>query len=117
MFARRAKALFEETGRRLPVPWISGRFNYWWLYFLFGFRVATSFDEPVLGSFNFKGGGQLPCHFSPLVRLTLYTSAFIAENVRAGSNPSLTGKPRQPSHLGCLEKIQLIWSQSLKHCE
>jgi len=40
---------------------------------------------PVLGTFNFSGGGSLSPEFATLlVGLTLYTAAFIAEIVRAG---------------------------------
>ena len=61
IFARRAKVLFEETGKRLPVAWIGvavliiGGYIF---YLVSG--SPLSFDEPVLGRFNFKGGGQLP---------------------------------------------------------
>ena len=48
-------------------------------------RGPLGFDIPVLGKFNFKGGGQIPLPlFSLWFALTIYTSAFIAENVRAG---------------------------------
>jgi len=85
VFAKRAKARFEETGQRLPVGLISlativgGGYI---LYLIAGSPLV--FDEPVLGRFNFKGGGQLPLPlFSLWFALTLYTAAFIAENVRA----------------------------------
>jgi len=86
VFAKRAKARFEETGQQLPVGLISLATIVGGGYILY--LIAGSpliFDEPVLGRFNFKGGGQLPLPlFSLWFALTLYTAAFIAENVRAG---------------------------------
>lgn len=52
-------------------------------YFLTG--RPLSFEVPVLGGFNFSGGMVLiPELVALLVALTVYTSAFIAEIVRAG---------------------------------
>ena len=65
MFARRAKALFEETGQRLPVLWISAAaliIGGYIFYLVSG--SPLSFDEPVLGRFNFKEAGSYHCHFS-----------------------------------------------------
>ena len=106
MFARRAKALFEETGRRLPVPWISAAaliIGGYIFYLVSG--SPLSFDEPVLGRFNFKGGGQLPLPlFSLWFALTLYTSAFIAENVRAGIQSVSHGQTEAAFALGLSRK-------------
>ncbi|MDA0961423.1 MAG: ABC transporter permease subunit [Proteobacteria bacterium] len=52
-------------------------------YFVLG-RPVT-FDSPVLGGFNFQGGTQLRNSFIAIwLALSLYTGAFIAENVRGG---------------------------------
>ena len=106
MFARRAKALFEETGQRLPVPWISAAaliIGGYIFYLVSG--SPLSFDEPVLGRFNFKGGGQLPLPlFSLWFALTLYTSAFIAENVRAGIQSVSHGQTEAAHALGLSRK-------------
>jgi general L-amino acid transport system permease protein len=106
IFARRAKLLFEETGRRLPVAWIGvavliiGGYIF---YIVSG--SPLSFDEPVLGRFNFKGGGQLPLPlFSLWFALTLYTSAFIAENVRAGIQSVFHGQTEAAHALGLSRK-------------
>ena len=106
MFARRAKVLFEETGKRLPVAWIGvavliiGGYIF---YLVSG--SPLSFDEPVLGRFNFKGGGQLPLPlFSLWFALTLYTSAFIAENVRAGIQSVSHGQTEAAHALGLSRK-------------
>ena len=106
MFARRAKALFEETGQRLPVLWICAAaliIGGYIFYLVSG--SPLSFDEPVLGRFNFKGGGQLPLPlFSLWFALTLYTSAFIAENVRAGIQSVSHGQTEAAFALGLSRK-------------
>ena len=106
MFARRAKALFEETGQRLPVLRISAAaliIGGYIFYLVSG--SPLSFDEPVLGRFNFKGGGQLPLPlFSLWFALTLYTSAFIAENVRAGIQSVSHGQTEAAFALGLSRK-------------
>jgi len=106
VFARRAKTRFEETGRRLPVFWISvgvlvaGGYV---LYLIAGSPLG--FDVPVLGRFNFKGGGQLPLPlFSLWFALTIYTAAFIAENVRAGIQSVSHGQTEASHALGLSRK-------------
>ena len=66
---------------------------------------------PVLGRFNFKGGGQLPLPlFSLWFALTLYTAAFIAENVRAGIQSVSHGQTEAAQALGLSRKdtIRLV---------
>jgi general L-amino acid transport system permease protein len=106
VFAKRAKARFEETGQQLPVGLISlatiGGGGYI-LYLISGSPLI--FDEPVLGRFNFKGGGQLPLPlFSLWFALTLYTAAFIAENVRAGIQSVSHGQNEAAHALGLSRK-------------
>jgi len=106
VFARRAKVRFQETGQQLPVVWISLGAVIGGGYILY--LVAGSpliFDEPVLGRFNFKGGGQLPLPlFSLWFALTLYTAAFIAENVRAGIQSVSYGQTEASHALGLSRK-------------
>jgi len=106
VFARRAKIRFQETGQQLPVVWISLGAVIGGGYILY--LVAGSpliFDEPVLGRFNFKGGGQLPLPlFSLWFALTLYTAAFIAENVRAGIQSVSYGQTEASHALGLSRK-------------
>jgi general L-amino acid transport system permease protein len=106
VFARRAKARFEETGHKLPVGLISLAAIFVGGYILY--LIAGSpliFDEPVLGRFNFKGGGQLPLPlFSLWFALTLYTAAFIAENVRAGIQSVSQGQNEAAHALGLSRK-------------
>lgn len=48
---------------------------------------ATGWDRPVLQGFNFNGGWRLPPELLALaVGISVYNSAFIAENVRASIN-------------------------------
>lgn len=50
-----------------------------------GYGAPTALDIPVLSGFNFKGGLTLSPEFAALLLgLILYTSAFVAEIVRAG---------------------------------
>ena len=80
----RARAVQEDTGVR-PVTW-------WKSLLILGapfiaLMVALGFhlEVPVLGRFNFSGGVLLQhAYTSLLIALVLYTSAFIAEIVRAG---------------------------------
>ncbi|MGB0359176.1 MAG: amino acid ABC transporter permease [Litorivicinaceae bacterium] len=106
VFAKRAKARFEETGQQLPVGLISLATIVGGGYILY--LIAGSpliFDEPVLGRFNFKGGGQLPLPlFSLWFALTLYTAAFIAENVRAGIQSVSHGQNEAAHALGLSRK-------------
>jgi len=112
VFAKRAKARFEETGQQLPVGLISLATIVGGGYILY--LIAGSpliFDEPVLGRFNFKGGGQLPLPlFSLWFALTLYTAAFIAENVRAGIQSVSHGQNEAAHALGLSRKdtVRLI---------
>jgi len=111
-FARRARVRFEETGEQVPTGWISLGVIFGGGYFLY--LIAGSplvFDEPVLGRFNFKGGGQLPLPlFSLWFALTLYTAAFIAENVRAGIQAVSQGQNEAAHALGMSRKdtVRLI---------
>jgi general L-amino acid transport system permease protein len=82
-YARRRQ---EATGEQLPVLWMSlGLFFLPTLlaYLLLGRPVTL--ELPELGGFNFSGGIQVRNSFIALwLALSLYTSAFIAENVRGG---------------------------------
>ena len=102
IFIKRANQRFDETGQRLPVFWISTAVFFagaYVLYFIAG--SPLEFDPPILGRFNFKGGGQLPLPlFSLWFALTLYTAAFIAENVRAGIQAVSVGQTEASEALG-----------------
>lgn len=69
------------------------------LYYLIGAELA--FEVPVLQRFNFQGGLQLPPEFVALVfGLSIYTAAFIAENVRGGIRAVSHGQTEAAQSLG-----------------
>ncbi|MEM9357850.1 MAG: ABC transporter permease subunit, partial [Pseudomonadota bacterium] len=84
--ARWARQRLQLTGQTFPV--------FWWSLFLLialpvlGWAIGgapTAWDMPQPSRFNIRGGINLSPEFlAVLVALTLYTSAFIGEIVRAG---------------------------------
>lgn len=82
-FARKQQ---EQTGKQLPVLWMSlGLFFVPALLTFFVMGRPISLEMPELGGFNFVGGVQIRNSFIALwLALALYTSAFIAEIVRSG---------------------------------
>jgi len=86
LFGRWAKKRQDSTGQHLPVFWISvGAIIVLpaLAYLLAG--APLNWDYPTLKGFNFRGGFVIRPEFLALwLALTLYTSAFIAEIVRAG---------------------------------
>jgi general L-amino acid transport system permease protein len=76
------------------------------VYILTGAELA--FELPVLERFNFKGGVQLPPELVALVfGLTVYTAAFIAENVRGGIRSVNKGQTEAAQSLGLKEGDRL----------
>ena len=102
LFRHWAASQQEETGRRLPVLWVS-------LCVLIGLplvaMIATgfpiSFEVPELKGFNFVGGVRVIPEFVALtLALATYTAAFIAENVRAGIQSVSHGQTEAAHSLG-----------------
>ena len=83
---RYARRLQEKTGQQLPVLWMSlGLFFVPAILAYFVMGRPITLEYPELGGFNFSGGIQVRNSFIALwLALSLYTSAFIAEIVRAG---------------------------------
>ena len=101
-YRRYATKTLYDTGRLLPTLWPSIALFFVptiLMHFIMGQPV--SLDYPVLGGFNFAGGLQLG---APLIALwfalSIYTGAFIAENVRAGIQAVSKGQSEAAGALG-----------------
>jgi len=99
-YLAKVKAEQEATGLRPTTWWKS-------LLILFAPSIALlvamglHLDYPVLKGFNFQGGISVSHAFSALlVALSLYTGAFIAENVRAGIQAISRGQSEAAFALG-----------------
>ncbi len=85
-YARFARARFERTGRPLPVASVVALLlaGLTWLGWLAG-GAPAQFDYPSVSELQVQGGSALsPEYMAVLLGLVLYTSAFVAEVVRAG---------------------------------
>tara|TARA_B100000767_G_scaffold262425_1_gene275081 strand:- start:751 stop:1905 length:1155 start_codon:yes stop_codon:yes gene_type:complete len=104
---RFAKKQREEAGKHIPAFFVS------FLTIIFvpalTFLVAgvsLSFEYPILSQmsetiFNFKGGVSIPPELMSLaLALSLYTSTFIAENVRAGIMGVTKGQKEAAASIG-----------------
>lgn len=85
-FAKRAHKIQDDTGRILPVGWVSLAAIIGAPIVAFGITgMPIEWSMPALKGFNFAGGAVIRSEFMILwLALTIYTSAFIAEIVRAG---------------------------------
>jgi general L-amino acid transport system permease protein len=100
--ARTAKARQLATGQRFPVLWTS-------LGLLIGLPLLAlivtgfpiTFDVPILGAFQARGGVSISPEFLALyLSLSLYTASFIAEIVRAGIRGVSKGQTEASYSLG-----------------
>lgn len=101
-YAKRAKKIQEETGKISPVLFVS-------LGLIVGLPIVVfivtglpwEWSYPELKGFNFQGGAALKPEFLALwLALSLYTSAFIAEIVRAGIQAVSHGQTEAAHALG-----------------
>jgi general L-amino acid transport system permease protein len=99
----------ENTGKHFPVFWTS-------LGITLGLPVLTwviagaptQMDIPALKGFNFKGGIMMSPEFiALLLGLVIYTSAFVAEAVRAGIQAVSRGQTEAAISVG-LKKSQVL---------
>jgi len=104
---RFAKQQREEVGKHIPAFFISCLTIILVPAFTFLFAgVSLSFEYPVLSQmsatiFNFKGGVSIPPELMSLaLALSLYTSTFIAENVRAGIMGVSKGQKEAAASIG-----------------
>ncbi|HFD86719.1 MAG TPA: ABC transporter permease subunit [Gammaproteobacteria bacterium] len=100
LIKRRADVIQEATGDR-PITW------YWQLLSILGPFIAVlwflgfHFVYPELKGFSFKGGIHMRNSLLALwLALSLYTGAFIAENVRAGIMAISKGQAEAAAALG-----------------
>lgn len=101
-YRRYATKLLFDTGRLLPMLWPSFAIFFVptiLMFFVMGSPIGL--DYPELKGFNFKGGIQIG---APLIALwfalSVYTGAFIAENVRAGIQAVSRGQSEAAAALG-----------------
>ena len=101
-YRRYATKLLYATGRMLPTGWPSLAILFVpsiLMYFIMGQPISA--DVPELKGFNFAGGIKIG---GPLIALwfalSIYTGAFIAENVRAGILAVSKGQTEAASALG-----------------
>ncbi|MGB7243579.1 MAG: ABC transporter permease subunit [Sulfitobacter sp.] len=101
-YRRYAKNLLFSTGRLLPMGWPSLAIFFVptiLMFLLMGMPIGL--DVPALKGFNFQGGIKVG---APLIAiwfaLSIYTGAFIAENVRAGIQAVSRGQTEAASALG-----------------
>ncbi len=104
-----AKKRLEATGQRFPVfitTIAAGVLILALTYILSGTQI--SFSYPELQRFNFRGGLELPPEFVALAfGLSIYTAAFIAENVRGGIRAVNRGQTEAAQSLGLKEGDRL----------
>lgn len=106
VFRAHAKRVQEATGRQLPVALtgvglILGLPLLTWIVLSLVTTDPITFDYPVKGTFNLRGGMQLfPEFVALLLGLTIYTGAFIAEVVRAGILAVSRGQTEAANALG-----------------
>ena len=102
LWRRHARRALYDEGRELPVLWPSLAILF--LPTLVAFLVLgrpIGLDFPELAGFNFQGGLTLRGSLIALwLALSVYTGAFIAENVRAGIQAVSRGQTEAAASLG-----------------
>ena len=109
LIQRWAKRRLEATGKRFPAFLSSAALMIGLVLVVwFASGAAITFDPPVLGKFNFKGGLELPPEFVALAwGLSIYAASFIAETVRAGILAVNHGQTEAAQSLGLKDSDRL----------
>ena len=99
-FSKRSNAVQEATGVRPNTLWIN--LAIWFApIIILCVILGLSWEVPALKGFNFKGGIKIG---GPMIALwfalSIYTGAFIAENVRAGIQAVSKGQTEAAAALG-----------------
>ncbi|MDW4500463.1 ABC transporter permease subunit [Sulfitobacter sp. D35] len=102
MWRRHAVKQLYAHGKVLPVTWPTvALFFVPTLLVFFVLGSPISLDLPALQGFNFQGGIQIGAPLIALwLALSIYTGAFIAENVRAGIQAISKGQTEAAASLG-----------------
>ncbi|MEQ3713420.1 MULTISPECIES: amino acid ABC transporter permease [Lentibacter] len=103
-YRRYAKNLLYATGKLLPTGWPTLAILIVptvLAFFIMGQPIGLDAPDPLANRFNLKGGIQIG---APLIALwfalSIYTGAFIAENVRAGIQAVSKGQTEAAAALG-----------------
>ncbi|MEY8830265.1 amino acid ABC transporter permease [Sedimentitalea sp. XS_ASV28] len=101
-YRRYATRLLYDTGRLLPTTWPSiAIFFVPTLLAFFVMGAPIGLEYPELKGFNFQGGIKVGAPLIALwLALSVYTGAFIAENVRAGIQAVSKGQTEAAAALG-----------------
>ena len=108
-YARIARRQFERTGKQWPVASaiVLLLLGMTWLGWLAG-GAPAQFDYPAAGELQVEGGSALsPEYMAVLLGLVLYTSAFIAEIVRAGIASVQLGQHEAGSSIGLSRALSM----------
>jgi general L-amino acid transport system permease protein len=104
VYRRYATKVLYDTGKMLPTGWPSLAILLLptlVVFFLMGRPIGLDMPDPLANRFNLQGGIQIG---APLIALwfalSIYTGAFIAENVRAGIQAISKGQTEAAGALG-----------------
>lgn len=103
-YRRYARNLLFQTGKLLPMGWPSLAILIVpsiVAFFVMGQPIGLDFPDPLANRFNLRGGMQIGAPLIALwLALSIYTGAFIAENVRAGIQAISKGQTEAAASLG-----------------